>query len=190
MEATFNWYAWVILPVLVFFSRVADVTLGTMRIIFTSRGKRNIAPFLGFVEVLIWIVVVSQVIRNLESITSYVGYAAGFATGTYVGMLIEDRMAMGMRVLRIILSEGAEDLTGALRAAGFGVTSVDGEGAHGPVKLLFTVVPRRSMPTVSAIIHEICPGAFYSVEEVRSAEMGIFPEVPLENRIIRGLKRK
>ncbi|MGE5252227.1 MAG: DUF2179 domain-containing protein [Bacteroidota bacterium] len=187
---TFDWYAWVGLPVLVFFSRVADVTLGTMRIIFTSRGKRNVAPFLGFVEVLIWIVIVSQVIRNVHSVTSYLGYAAGFATGTYVGMLIEDRMAIGMRVLRIILTEGAEDLAGALRAAGFGVTTVNGEGAHGPVKMLFTVVPRRSMAIVSGIIRQMCPDAFYSVEEVRSAKMGIFPASEAEGGILASLKRK
>lgn len=171
---TFDWYAWVILPFIVFFARVADVTLGTLRIIFTSRGKRNLAPVLGFVEVFIWIVVVGQIVKNAHSLTAYIGYAAGFATGTYIGMLIEERMAMGTLILRIILSKGSDELTAALRTAGFGVTSVNGEGGQGAVKLLCTIVQRKKLNIVTGIIHEICPGAFFSVEEVRSSEMGIF----------------
>jgi uncharacterized protein YebE (UPF0316 family) len=119
---------------------VADVTLGTLRIIFTSRGKRNLAPLLGFVEVFIWIVVVGQIVKNAHSLTAYIGYAAGFATGTYIGMLIEERMAMGTLILRIILPKGSDELTSALRAAGFGVTSVSSEGGLGSVKLLYTIV--------------------------------------------------
>ncbi|MCB0100890.1 MAG: DUF2179 domain-containing protein [Anaerolineales bacterium] len=171
----FEWYAWVILPLIVFVARVADVTLGTLRIIFTSRGRRNIAPLLGFVEVFIWIVVVSQIVKSAQGITSYLGYAGGFATGTYVGMLIEERMAMGTLVLRIILKKDASELTSALREAGYGVTSVDGEGAQGSVKLLYTVVQRKKLAEVSKIIHEVAPRAFFSVEEVQSSEMGIFP---------------
>ena len=76
-------YAWIILPIIIFLARVVDVTLGTIRIIFTSRGKRNLAPLLGFVEVLIWIVVIGQLVKNLDSATSYLGYAAGFAVGNF-----------------------------------------------------------------------------------------------------------
>ncbi len=98
MEA-FDWYAWVFLTFIVFFARVADVTLGTMRIFFTSRGKRNIAPLLGFVEVFIWVVAVGQIVKNVHSITAYIGYAAGFAAGTYIGMKIEEHLALETLVL-------------------------------------------------------------------------------------------
>lgn len=172
---TFDWYAWVILPFIVFFARVADVSLGTLRIIFTSRGKRNIAPLLGFVEVFIWIVIVGQIVKNVHSITAYLGYAAGFATGTFIGMKIEEKLAIGTLVLRIILAQGGEELAQKLREADFGVTIVNGEGSSGPVKLLYTVIKRKDLSAVSAIIHSINPKAFYSVEEVRSAESGIFP---------------
>lgn len=172
-----NWYAWIGLPLLVFCARVLDVSLGTLRIIFTSRGTRKIAPLLGFVEVFIWIVVVSQVVQGVHSIPAYVGYAAGFAVGTYVGMRIEERMAIGTLVLRIILAHGADTLTSILRTSGFGVTSVNGHGSQGEVKLLYTVVPRKSLSRVIRIIHETQPGTFFSVEEVRSSEMGIFPMI-------------
>lgn len=171
----FDWYGWVGLPLLVFASRVADVTLGTLRIIFTSRGLRRIAPLLGFVEVFIWIVVVSEIVKNAHSFASYIGYAAGFAAGTYVGMLIEDRLALGTFVLRIIVANNAPELASNLRDAGFGVTSVNAQGMQGPVHLLYTVVQRKDLKIVTGIIHKTCPKAFFSVEEVRSKEMGVFP---------------
>ena len=178
MMPNFDWYGWVILPIIVFFARLTDVSLGTLRIIYTSRGKRNVAPFLGFVEVFIWIVVVAQIVKNAHSFTAYLGYAAGFAAGTFVGMKIEERLAIGTLVLRIILQQGSEELAARLRADDFGVTTVSGEGISGPVKLLYTVIKRKDLPKVSAIIHSINPKAFYSVEEVRLSESGIFPASP------------
>lgn len=170
-----DWYAWGVLPLIVFFARVVDVSLGTMRIIYTSRGKRNIASMLGFVEVFIWIVVVSQIVRNVNSLPAYIAYAAGFATGTFVGMKIEERLALGTLVLRIILPQGGDDMAQRLRSAGYGVTIVNGEGAAGSVKLLYTVIKRRDMEGVTKIIRTNNPHAFFSVEEVRLAESGIFP---------------
>jgi uncharacterized protein YebE (UPF0316 family) len=172
---TFDWYAWVILPFIVFFARIMDVSLGTLRIIFTSRGKRNIAPLLGFVEVFIWIVVVGQIVKNLHSITAYFGYAAGFAVGTYVGMKIEERLALGTLMVRIILPEKGDTLAEQLRSVGYGVTAVSGTGSAGEVKILFTVIPRKKLQDVAMVVRSISPRAFFSVEELRSAESGIFP---------------
>lgn len=171
----FDWYAWVVLPLMIFGARILDVSLGTLRIIFVSRGKKAIAPILGFIEVFIWIVVVSQLIGNLKNWIAYLAYAAGFAAGNYVGMLIEDRLAIGTMVLRVILSQGAQELTNLLRQAGYGATQVDGEGVSGPVKLIYTVVKRKNLGNVVSIIHQVNPKAFFSVEEVRSAQEGIFP---------------
>ncbi len=171
---SFDWYAWVILPILVFIARVADVTLGTLRIVFTSRGKRNLAPVLGFVEVFIWIVVVSQIVSNMHSYPAFIGYAAGFAMGTYIGLRIEQKLAIGTLVLRIILPQGGEQLAHDLRVAGFGVTIVNGEGATGPVKLLYSVIKRKELQHITEIIHQHNPKTFFSVEEVSSAESGVF----------------
>jgi uncharacterized protein YebE (UPF0316 family) len=170
-----NWYSIVLLPLIVFCARVVDVSLGTMRIIFTSRGKRKIAPLLGFVEVFIWIVVVSQVVKNVHSFPAYFGYAAGFAVGTYVGMKIEDRLALGTLIIRIILPQDGELLASRLREAGYGVTVANGLGAGGEVKLIFTAIPRKNLELVTEIIKSVSPKAFFSVEELRSTESGIFP---------------
>ncbi|MFZ6027598.1 MAG: DUF2179 domain-containing protein [Chloroflexota bacterium] len=171
----FNWYAWVILPVIVFLARVVDVTIGTLRIIFTSRGRRGVAPLLGGIEVFVWIIATSQIMKQAHTLTAFLGYAAGFAVGNYVGMFIEDKLAMGTVVIRTILAKSAPAVIEALKTAGYGVTCVDGQGATGPVQLIYTVVKRKDVPEVTALIHTGAPRAFLTIEEVRSAEQGIFP---------------
>ena len=168
-------YAWVILPILIFSARVLDVSLGTLRIIFIARGRRKLAPLLGFFEVLIWIVVVSQVMQNLHSPLAFIAYAAGFATGNYVGMWIEDKLAIGTLVVRIIVPQEASQLMEQLSAAGYGVTSIDAHGSTGKVTLIYTVVKRKDLYDVMTIIQNTYPKAFTSVEEVRSTHEGIFP---------------
>lgn len=168
-------YIWLALPLMVFFARVADVTLGTLRIIFISRGKKNIAPILGFFEVFIWITVVSQIVSHAHNMLAYVAYAAGFAAGNYVGMYIESRIAIGTQVVLAIVPEHASALIAHLRSAGYGVTAVDGTGAIGSVKLIYTIVRRRSLSEVLAIIHETHPNAFLSIQDVNSTQAGIFP---------------
>lgn len=168
-------YAMVILPILIFMARICDVTIGTIRIIMVSRGRRKIAPLLGFFEVLIWIVAISQIMQHVRSVPAFIGYAAGFATGNFVGMLIEDKLAMGTVIVRVILQQGGEDLAQRLHDAGFGVTTVDGCGANGPVKLVYTIVKRKDLRNVTEIIRRLNPKAFLSVEDVRSTEEGIFP---------------
>ena len=169
-------YAWVVLPILIFLARVTDVSLGTLRIIFIARGRRKLAPLLGFFEVLIWIVVVSQIMQNLHSPLSFVAYAAGFATGNYVGMRIEDKLAIGTLIVRVIVQQEASQLMTRLHDAGYGVTRIDAHGSTGEVTLVYTVVKRKDLYDVMTIIQDTYPKAFTSVEEVRSTREGIFPE--------------
>ncbi|NJC96578.1 MAG: DUF2179 domain-containing protein [Anaerolineae bacterium] len=171
----FDWYSWVILPVIIFFARVCDVTLGTVRIIFVSRGRRSLAPLLGFFEVLIWIVVIGQLVQHLHSLTAYLCYAGGFAAGNFVGMWMEDRLALGTFVLRVIVQENGELLAQTIHEAGFGVTTIDGLGSAGPVKVVYTIVKRRHVNQVLSIIHALASNAFVTIEEARSIEKGIFP---------------
>jgi uncharacterized protein YebE (UPF0316 family) len=184
-------YVWVVLPIMVFFARVTDVTLGTLRIIFISRGKRNLAPLLGFVEVFIWITIVSQIVSHAHNILAYLAYAAGFASGAFVGMYIEGRLAIGTQVILTIVQDNANGLIDNLHKAGYGVTSVDGQGANGTVKLLYTVVPRRTLEDVVSIIHRTHPHAFLSIQDVRSTQEGIFPiPSPVQNGVFFPRKSK
>jgi uncharacterized protein YebE (UPF0316 family) len=175
MPSEFDWYAWVLLPLLVFLARVVDVTLGTLRIIFTSRGKKHLAPLLGFVEVFIWVTVIAQITKGAHNIVAYLAYAGGFAVGNYVGMYIEDKLALGMLVVRAIVPDHIQGLTEKLHDKGYGVTSVKAQGSLGPVKLVYTIVMRRNLPEVAKIIQESYPNAFFTVEELRSVERGVFP---------------
>ena len=175
---TFDWYTFVMLPLFVFLARVTDVTLGTMRIIFLSRGKKLIAPLLGFVEVFIWITVVSQIVGGAHNFVAYVAYAAGFAVGNFVGMSLEEKLAIGTLVVRAFLSKDGANLVKNLHDAGYGVTSVNAQGANGPVQVIYTIVLRRELPEVVEIVQETHPRAFYTVEELRSVQQGVFPVRP------------
>ncbi len=170
-----DWYVWIGLPLMIFAARVCDVTLGTMRIIFTSRGMRNWAPVLGFVETFIWIIAVSSIVKHAQNVAAYIGYAGGFATGTFVGMMIESRLAMGTLTVRAIIRRDPKELLQNLLDAGFGITTVDGRGATGDVKIIYSTVKRADLPAVIDIFHRALPGAFLSIDEVRSTEQGVFP---------------
>ncbi len=178
MFADFDYYNWVILPLIIFFSRVCDVSLGTLRHVFISKGFRKIVPLLGFFEVLIWIVVVAQVMKNLNNVACYLAWAGGFATGTYVGLLIEERLALGLQVIRIITNQNFDNLLISLKKENHGITIVDAKGAMGSVKMIFTIVKRKNVRDIVKIIQEHNPGAFYSIEDIKNANQGVFNENP------------
>ena len=159
--------SYVLIPILILLIRVADVSIGTLRIIFISRGIRYFAAILGFFEVLIWLFAISQIMQNLNSPIHYIAYAAGFGIGNFVGISIERRLSLGNRTVRIITRKDATDLVQALRGEGYGVTSVDGEGASGPVKLIFTIVRRHQAVQVLEIVRKFNPNAFFTVEDMR-----------------------
>jgi len=168
-------FAWVILPILIFLSRIADVSIGTVRVILVSRRLKYLAPLAGFFEVLIWILVIGQIMKNLSSPVCYVAYAGGFAAGNFIGILIAEKLSIGMVLVRVIFPKQANGLIDRLRERRYGVTSIDGQGANGPVQVVFTIVPRREVGAVVDLVKEFNPDAFYSVEEVDYVERGVFP---------------
>jgi uncharacterized protein YebE (UPF0316 family) len=186
--ADFDWYVWVGLPLLIFLARVFDVTLGTLRIIFTSRGLRNLAPVLGFIETFVWIMAVSSLVKHAQNLAAYFGYASGFAMGTLVGMFLENKLAIGTVTVRAIIRRDPTELIKVLLEAGFGVTTVDGKGSTGTVKIIYTTLKRQDLPVVVEIFHRTLPGAFLCVEEVRATELGVFPMA--KNNFARKLSTK
>lgn len=157
-----------VLPILIFLARVADVSLGTMRIIFVSKNLKKLAPIVGFFEVFIWINVIGQVMLNVNSIIHYVAYAAGFAAGNYVGIVIEEKLAVGHVIARIITRENADGLIEFLRKEKYSVTVLDAHGKRGDVKILFTVIKRKKLDTIYEAIDKYTPDSFVSVEDVKS----------------------
>ncbi len=181
-------YLYIVLPLLIFTARIIDVTLGTMRIIFVSKGQRMIAPILGFFEILIWIMAISQIMSNLNNFVCYFAYAAGFATGNWVGMRLEEHLAMGNLIIRMIVAKDVSHLVKNLNEKGYGTTTVHGEGSQGNVHLIYCIVKRSDLPEVTSIIEQFDPKIFFSIEDTRKVSAGIFPSrSPIRN--INPLKR-
>ncbi len=177
METSFTdsgFFSYVIMPLLIFLARICDQSIGTMRIIFVSKGKRNIAPLLGFFEVLIWITAISKIMQNLDNYMNYIAYAAGFATGNLVGMIIEEKLAMGIQMIRIFANERGNELVQKLNSNGYGATSVEAHGARDKVHLVYTIVQRNELGKVIDLINAFNPRAFYTIEDIKAANEGIF----------------
>ena len=170
-----GFYAWLILPLLIFLARVADVSIGTIRLIFIARGLKYLAPVVGFFEVLIWLLAIGQIMKNLSNPACYIAYAGGFAMGNFVGMWIAEKLSLGVVLIRVVTKKDATELVEYLKSADYGVTSVDGHGTTGQVKVIFTIVPRREVKKVVDLINKFNPKAFYTIEEVGFMEKGVLP---------------
>ncbi len=168
-------FKWVILPVLIFSSRIFDVTLGTIRIVFVSRRLKYLAPVIGFFEVIVWLLAINTIIANLNNVVGYLAYGLGFASGTYIGICIEEKLAVGNAVLRIITRIDATQLIENLRARGYPVTKVLAQGKQGDVSIIFMVIRRCDYSEVISILREFNPKAFYTLEDVRLVSKGGFP---------------
>ncbi len=168
-------YAWVILPVLIFLARVCDVSMETIRVIYISRGIRYLAPIIAFFEIVIWLLAMEVVLKDLSNIANFMAFALGFATGTYVGLVIEERLSIGMVILRVITSAESEgEISSFLAASNCGVTRVDAQGSRGSVKMVISLVNRKDLPRITDYIREVNPRAFFSIEDVRYVNEGVF----------------
>lgn len=168
-------FTWIVLPLLIFSARVLDVSLGTLRIIFVSRGLKYLAPVVGFVEVIIWLLAIRVIMENLNNWACYIAYGAGFAMGTFIGLQIEKRIAVGNSIIRIITQKDATELIGHLRTNGFGVTSMDAQGIKGKVNVIYMTIKRHDFEKVAQIINKFNPKAFYTVEDACVVSAGTFP---------------
>ncbi|NIM12632.1 MAG: DUF2179 domain-containing protein [Candidatus Aminicenantes bacterium] len=184
----FDIYAWVVLPLLIFFARIADVSLGTLRFVFISRGYKKLAPLLGFVEVLIWVLAVREVMMNLRNIICLLAYGIGFAMGNYLGMWLEEKLSIGIVLVRVVLRTDPAELKEFMRKNDYGFTIVEGEGTKERVKILFTILKRKNLDHVISALSTYNSHAFYSVESIKSVSEGIFPGV--EKTVFSKLFRK
>jgi uncharacterized protein YebE (UPF0316 family) len=187
MFSDFPFWQYVGIPLLICLARICDVTLGTIRIMYVARGIKVLAAILGFFEVLIWLFAIGQIVSNLTNVVNYFAYALGYAMGNYIGITIEERLSVGVLLLRIITRMKADTLMDALKAAGFGVTTIDGKGIYGPVEVIFTVINRKDFAGIVEIIKKHNPQAIYSVQDVKSVSAAPFPRPNGDERIIRRL---
>jgi uncharacterized protein YebE (UPF0316 family) len=164
-----NLFNYLILPVMIFCARIMDVTLDTIRIVMVAKGEKRIAPFLGFFEILIWLIAISTIMKHLDNWMCYIFYAGGFATGNYIGILIEEKLAVGIVQLQIITGTESGELIDALRSGGYGITHhiAEGGASSKSVSVIYSIVSRNDLDKIAGIIREINPEAFYSIGDVR-----------------------
>lgn len=161
----------------IFVARIGDVSIGTVRTIMIVQGRRLLAWGLGFFEVLIWLFAVAKVFGSLGQPVYAISYALGFASGNYVGLMVESWLSFGVQAIRIFTRRGTE-LAAALRADGNGVTEFEGRGRDGVVYELFVSSRRRRIPAVVRRARSIDPECFYVVQDLRlvSTATGEVPE--------------
>ena len=181
-----NYVSLIIIPLLIFVARIFDVTLGTIRIILVSRGVKIPAALLGFFEVLIWLIAIGRVMQNLNNVSNYIAYAGGFAMGNFVGIYIENKLAMGLLSIRVVTAKDAAALIDYLKAEDLGATSVAARGVGGEVRIVFTIIRRKELQDTLEIIRKFNPGAFIAIEDVRSISSDMLPST----RSRRGRPRK
>jgi len=174
--AVFDYF---VLPFLIFIARIIDVTIGTIRIVMVAKGQKFWAPVLGFFEILIWLLAIARIFENLDNWLCYFGYAAGFATGNFIGLKIEEKLAMGIVKIQVITIKNAQILIENMKKSGHGITHHEAKGATENVSIIYSIVKRTQLTAVIALIKKYNPNAFYSVEDVRAVSNGVFPIHPL-----------
>lgn len=167
-------FTYLVLPLLIFIARITDQTIGTIRLIYAAKGFKYLAPIVGFFESLIWLTAISQIMKHLDNFYCYIAFAGGFAMGNFFGIYLEQKISIGVVLVRVILQKYEELLGDNLKAAGFGFTFLDATGREGSVKLLFSTIQRRDLKKYLKIVHEIRPNAFYTVEDIRQVKGNVF----------------
>ncbi|MBW7997974.1 MAG: DUF2179 domain-containing protein [Candidatus Glassbacteria bacterium] len=167
-----------LLPLAIMLSRVVDVSIGTVRMIMVFRGRRYTAAVLGFFEVTIWLLAITGIIAHLTNVIGYLAYGLGFALGNVVGLIIEQKMAVGQQVVRFISSEEGENISRVLRSQGFGVTEFSGSGREGPVLLGFVIAPRKKVAELMEIISGVDPKSVVTIEDVRHSNIVEYNQRP------------
>ncbi|TVR44814.1 MAG: DUF2179 domain-containing protein [Planctomycetota bacterium] len=181
---------WLLIPIGIFFARVCDVSLGTVRIIMISRERRTAATLLGFFEVLIWLAAIGAVMAQLDQWWNFLAYAAGYTVGNWLGVSIQGWMALGQIGVQVITAKDASPLAIGLRQLGYGVTIVPAHGSSGPVSVCYLIVHRRDLPKIIAVIQAYNPQAFYNLQDVRFVSAGVLPVAEKGDLLTRLLRRR
>jgi uncharacterized protein YebE (UPF0316 family) len=159
---------------LIFALRVLDMTLDTLRVLVVMRGKKGVAWVLGFFQALIFVLAISSVLKDLDNPLNILGYAAGFATGNVIGILLEERLALGHVHLSIVSPRLGVAIAERLRTDGYAVTEVPARGRDGMVTMLSCSVLRKNVPKVHRTVSEIDSAAFITSEDVRPVRRGFW----------------
>lgn len=170
-----TFFNWLLLPLLILVAKIFEVTVGTIRLILLARKEKKIAPMVAFVEVLIWIFTIGIIFKNLTNPMAYIAYAIGFAVGNYIGMVIEEKVAIGHSLVRIITQKDAKRLIAYLKKESYLITSLKAIGDKKQVSLIYVHLKRKGVKTLLKKIKRFNPRAFFSVQDVSMVKEGVYP---------------
>lgn len=183
-------FQFIILPALIFCAKIIEVSIGTLRLILLARKEKRIAPIVAFVEVLIWIVTIGIIFQNLTNFMAYFAYAAGFAVGNFSGMLIEEKMALGNSLIRVITRKDARKLVSFLNKSKVPITTIDAKSGKKHVSLIYIHTKRKKLKSLIRKIKKYNPHAFFSVQDVSMVSEGatvmpqpVIPKTPISKRL-------
>ena len=160
-----------LLYLIIFFAKIIEVSISTIRVVFIGKGERAKGAILGFVEIMIWLVVVSSVLNNItEDPIKMLIYAAAFSLGNYLGVTIESKIAVGLASIQVVVNEkDGEVLADILREQGYGVTIIEGKGKNESIKnLLFIQLKRKKIPEAVKLVKQHNPEAYITVNDIKS----------------------
>jgi len=172
-------FSLVILPILIFLARIFDQSIGIVRILFATKGLKYLALAAGFFESLVWLLAISQIMQHLDNIFCYIAFAGGFATGNFVGIFIEQKLSIGSVIIRVIFQKNSDITIKLLRRLKFRLTVVEAMGMEGPVRMIFSTIPRRKVDFFIKVLKRNNPQAFYTIEDVRTVKEGYFDDKKL-----------
>lgn len=158
----------------IFFLRLCDMSLDTLRVLFMMRGRKLTAGAIGFVQATIFVIAIGRVLSQLDNVFNIIGYAAGFGAGVVVGMMLEERMALGFGQMRIISKSKGQAIASALRDGGYAVTEMAGQGRDGAVDVILITARRKDVEHVQKLILGMDESAFITIEEVRPLWRGFY----------------
>lgn len=164
---TSAWFLYLIMPLLILIARIIDVSLGTVRIILANKGIKLYSSIIGFFEVLIWLLVITTIMENLNNPVTYIAYAIGFAVGTYCGICLEERISIGKVRLRIITKEDIVKMIDDLKPTKYVFVSDSVNSSEGKIRIINAFLERKYIPTVIKKVKQRDPDAFYTIEELK-----------------------
>jgi uncharacterized protein YebE (UPF0316 family) len=155
----------------IFVLRLLDVGMATVRIVLIGRGRRGPAALLGFFEALIWVLAIARVFKGIDDPARMIAFALGFAAGTYAGSVVEEWMALGQSLIRIVAPVDTDPVAPLLRERGYGATVLNGDGLSGEVRVTFCVLPRRDVYSVTAMLYKANPKVYVTIDQTSTVDL-------------------
>jgi uncharacterized protein YebE (UPF0316 family) len=186
-----DWWSIIGIGLLIMLARMTDVSIGTMRVISVVDGRMKMAFWLGFLEVIVWISVISVTLKYIEEEPLLaLFFALGFSIGNVLGILLERKIPLGNLTLRVVGGEDVRTIASQIREIGLHATVLKGEGREGECLMMFTFMPKKYLKQVMKILEPMRDRIFYTLDYGGSSNQVLLPNSVQPTSPRRFFKRK